>query len=164
MTNLRVAIRNALRTNEYEGLYELEMGAEAIVRLRDFSAKIREINQAVLGMIANQLPIFLVRSQGVDVADLRNDYTTHIYWDRQGWYLRDAFTNEPLFSFDLPETLFNRYANEGILTATRALDLKAEYLGEIQAIITTPQSTRVVTFRLDQYWIEQIREGMRRQN
>lgn len=162
MTNLRAAVRNALRNEEFVALQQLDFSMEAILRLRDFAVKTREINQAVLGMIANQLPVFLVRGETVDVGNLRTEYEVRIYWDRQGWYLRDAFNDELLFSFDLPETLFNRYANEGILTATRALDLKVEYLREIQAIITTPQSTRVVTFHLDQNWIERIREGMRR--
>jgi hypothetical protein len=47
----------------------------------------------------------------------------------RAWYLRDADTGAALFSFDLPPELFLEYANEGMLTARAALDMKEQEMG-----------------------------------
>lgn len=102
----------------------------------------------------------LVRNQDLNVAELENRYDVRIFRDKDGWYIRDV-RNRELFSFDLPETIFNLYTQHGILTAQRALDLKSEYLRELQVFLVTGGIARVVKLELDQDWLSAIRERIR---
>jgi hypothetical protein len=78
-----------------------------------------------------------------------------IRWDDDAWYIDDD-QNRRLFSFDLPETLFRRYANEGILTRRAAIALKEDTLAKLQATLFDGNQGRVVEFDLDANWIQNI--------
>jgi len=161
MPDLRSAIRESLRFREIWPLRE-RFPQAALEQLEQVINQTQRVNQAILGMLANQFPVFLVRNPEINLENLEPIQPVRIFWDGGGWYLRDARTARLLFSFDLPLTLFNRYADEGILTATRAIDLKVDFLRNIQAIVTIDDTPRVINFRLDEDWIQQIRTRMRR--
>jgi hypothetical protein len=161
ITELRRAIRRRIRYGDHYELRQVVRG-RALEHLDGFCDATREINGAILGMIAKRFPIFLVPSRQIDLSRLRSRYQVRIRWDQGGWYLRSADEDNLLFSFDLPPDLFILYASEeGVLTAPRALDLKAEYLREIQAIVTVGQRPHLVTFQLDLGWIDKLRERAR---
>ena len=82
-----------------------------------------------------------------------------IFWDEEGWYLR-SYNGEDLFSFDLPDELFDLYAEEGSLTPRAALDLKEEMMSTFQAVETWNGRVRIISFILDQDWIARIRRRM----
>lgn len=62
MTELRQAIRKTLHVGDHYRLENLGLTEEAQQDLIQFSEATKRINQAVLGMILNQIPIFLVSS------------------------------------------------------------------------------------------------------
>jgi hypothetical protein len=66
-----------------------------------------------------------------------------------------------LFSFDVPEELFRLYAENGVLSQQRAIDLKVERLSEIHAFSTLGNRKRVLVFRLDQRWLEELKNQIR---
>jgi len=57
--------------------------------------------------------------------------------------------NRNLFSFDLPQELFLRYADEGALTPIAALRMKEAEMDSFQALYVEGETVRVVTFLLD---------------
>jgi hypothetical protein len=85
-----------------------------------------------------------------------------IYWDEEGWYIRERGGGEDLFSFDLPDELFELYAEEGFLDPERALDLKEDMMSTLQAIETRDGRARIINFVLDRQWIRTIRRRMHR--
>jgi hypothetical protein len=103
------------------------------------------------------LPLFLVPAPNVDLAALGQHVRSRITWDADSWYL-DNEAGQHLFSFDLPTTLFNKYASGGVLTRQAAINLKEDALSKLQATIFINNQPRVVEFELDAAWVAQIRE------
>ena len=131
--------------------------------LANFIETCRQVNQAVLAMLGNRLPVFLVPAPNIDLNNLGGYRQVRIYWNDSGWYIRSAGNDEDLFSFDLPSELFRLYDEGGRLTASRALDLKEEYLSQIQLFITVNNRLRLVTLSLDMDWIDRIRDRISNQ-
>jgi hypothetical protein len=158
---LKNHIRAAIRDKPRNRLSSLAEGT-ALNLLEQFCSTCRQLDGAVLGMISRQFPVFLVPSPGVDLHEL-HDCSAKIYWDdRHHWYLQ-LITGER-FSFDLPEELFQQYAENNMLSEASALDLKAERLYEIQAIVKQGEHVRIVTFYLDFDWLERVRRNLRQEN
>ncbi|MFQ5883751.1 MAG: hypothetical protein ACE5IO_01465 [Thermoplasmata archaeon] len=162
MTQLRRAIREGIRNPRHPGLTRAVGNQELAFRLLDeFCRLCHQMNGAALAMIEKRFPLFLVPSPDLNIAELRDVYKVSIHWDIEGrWYLRSVFKDRILFSFDLPRDLFELYAEEGVLSPKRALDLKAEYLSSIQATIMLDGRIRIITFQLDREWLVQIRERL----
>jgi hypothetical protein len=165
MAVLRREIRSSLRERweydyEQDFLEESVSQSEAHGRLRHFCRLVHEIDGAVLAMINRQFPVFLVPNPAINIAKLKSFYKVRIYWDNEGWYLRSAYDNKNLFSFDLPPKLFELYAEQGILSETSALDLKRDFLSNIQAILTLRERIKAITFRLDGDWLERVRRTL----
>lgn len=159
LKDLRDAVRAALETRENEGLFNI-LSEKDFAQVAVFLERAHRLDQALLGMLSNQFPVFLVRNPEVNVTGLPSQLDVRIYRNEEGWYLRDT-NQRTLFSFDIPKTLFDLYADEGLLKPARALDLKEDYLSEIQAIIQSRNGYRVLTMKLDQGWIGALRERIR---
>lgn len=115
------------------------------------------LKQALVGTINGQFPLLLVPNpatppdlERLDIVDVR------IFWDLGGWYLRDAHSHQLLYSFDLPEDLFRLYADQGVLTPKRALQLKEDWFTTIQATASFNGRVKVITFRLDRDWLRAV--------
>ena len=119
----------------------------------------RQVRQALIGMTLNGLPLFLVPARDVDVTTL-SDQVVRIAWDDDSWYVNSQ-AGARLFSFDLPEQLFDRYVKRGNMTSRSALNLKKEAFEEIQATVFDGPNARVVRFVLDQGWVERVRVRIR---
>jgi hypothetical protein len=115
------------------------------------------LEQALVGTINGQFPLLLVPNPDAqpDLGRLDN-VKVRIYWDSKGWYLREAHSDQLLYSFDLPEDLFRLYADQGVLTPRRALQLKEDWLTRIQATASFNGRVRVITFRLDRDWLHAV--------
>lgn len=163
LTELRRVFRESIQNGDDPiRLGELIRTPLAQEKLRQLIRISRRINQGILAMIARQIPVFLVPGPEINVARLDNENRVRIYWNDEGWYIREANTERLLFSFDLPPTLFELYAREGALSPNNALRLKDEYLRTIQAVITIEEHVRVITFNLDTEWLNAVREQTRK--
>ena len=147
LKNVRTAFRAALRNG---GVAMADIGFSGALL-----AAAQHVGQALIGMTLNGLPLFLVPSDGVDVTTLQ-DQEIRVMWNDESWYI-ESLENRRLFSFDLPEQLFDLYAKRGQLTERRALNLKQEALAEIQATVFNGSDARVLRFVLDIQWIETVR-------
>ena len=116
---------------------------------------------ALLGMIAHRFPIFLVPKGPALLDDLPSRVMIRIHFNEEGWFLGPD-GDEYLFSFDLPDQLFEQYADSGQLSREAAADMKGEHFQTIRAFhILRNGQPRVVTFELDREWLETIREQTR---
>lgn len=158
--SLRKAIRSRIE-NPLSPQLASVVGPTALETLNHFCATCQSMQGAALGMIAKRFPVFLVPSPEVQLGELEAEYHVSVHWDNEGWYLQEARTDRRLFSFDLPEDLFEMYAEEGMLTRTGALELKAEMLSEIQAVVALHESVRLLIFRLDMEWLQRVRARLR---
>ena len=73
----------------------------------------------------------------------------------------DADTGLRLFSFDMPNRLFELYESEGVLSPAGAADLKQQQLSQIEAIVADGTSMRQIVFELDGDWIERVLDHVR---
>jgi hypothetical protein len=127
------------------------------VGLDQVIAAAKQIRRGVIAVAMKHLPLFLVPAPNVDLAALGQHVRSRITWDADSWYL-DNEAGQHLFSFDLPTTLFNKYASGGVLTRQAAINLKEDALSKLQATIFINNQPRVVEFELDAAWVAQIRE------
>jgi hypothetical protein len=161
LNTLRFSIRRELQDQFVTDAPYLEtlFNDEYTPRLfRDFIERCRRVGGAALAVLNKRFPVFLVPGPNINLNRIEDLLTVHITRDRYGWYLTRTYDQEPLFSFDVPQELLKQYEEEGLLSRERALDLKEENLSEIQAIVTTENRVRVLTFRLDTNWLQQLRD------
>lgn len=128
-------------------------------------AATRMIGRALIGTVGRAFPLMLTPRPGLDLNRLQAVTRVEIHFRRfdqmNGWTLNRIGEVEPLFTFDLPSELFELYASDGVLSPERAVELKAEYLNEIQAVFTDNDWVQVFTFRLDIEWLAEVRRNIR---
>jgi hypothetical protein len=147
LTTFRADLRRALRG-------EFQFQLPAVLALVN---ETRTIRHALIAVALKQLPIFLVPAPGVDIDALPDRFRVRIRWDDNSWYLDDA-NDRRLFSFDLPEVLFQKFASEGVLTRQAALNLKEAALSDLQATVFSEGHARIIQFELDVNWVATVRE------
>jgi hypothetical protein len=158
MTLFRAYVRHLLRN---EPITPFVLPGDVSRLVQQLVNQVTAIKGSLLAVIGRNFPIHLIPAPGIDVYSLQSKYKVRITWDKVSWYLEDANTASRLFSFDLPLELFNLYAEDGRLNASRALDLKSEVLSEFHAIIKFEESVRFIEFELDKNWIERIRQQIK---
>lgn len=157
LSRLRRQVRDSIR-NEAARVDEAQFDG-ILTGLPGFTAECRRIGFSLLAVLGGRFPVFLVPAPGLRLNEVGNDYYVRIFRgprDRT-WYLRDRETNRDLFSFDLPQELFLEYANQGMLSARPALELKEQQMAEFEAILMRDQRPSVVRFHLDLGWLEEVR-------
>lgn len=122
-----------------------------------YVAACHRLNYALVAMLGGRFPVLLSPSETARSFMVEDEVYVRIFWDAQGWYIRDQ-QNRNLFSFDLPEDLFELYAEEGFLSAKSALNMKEQMMSHIQAIETNHGRTRIINFVLDRNWVSRIRD------
>ena len=159
MRKLREKIREGLRNGRLM-YHQDELETMQWINLAPFIEACSALNYVLLGVLGGQFPILLAPSQRIRHGDIPDHMFVRIFWDENGWQLKDQQGSE-LFSFDLPYELFELYAEEGTLTREGALNLKEEFMSLFQAIRTDGNHARIINFELDHNWLEQIRSRRR---
>jgi len=126
---------------------------EAASELSELAAAVQRVRHGLIAVADRQFPIFLVPREPSVLEELADDESVRFYRDEASWFVRRTGSTENLFSFDLPDELFRLYAQGGSLSAERAVQLKAERLGVLQAILVRNSRVRIVHLRLDADWI-----------
>lgn len=123
----------------------------------DLVRAVQGVRHGLIAVADRQFPIFLVPRTPEVVEGLSASETVRIFWDHEGWYIRRRNSNEDLFSFDLPDQLLDLYATGRNLEPQQAVDLKAERLAVLQAVVVLRNRVRLVQFELDEDWIRALR-------
>lgn len=125
----------------------------------EFTTAVRQVGQSLIAILGHAFPIFLTPARNVNLAALPKDLEVRIRFsteiDTTSWSITTP-AGEELFTFDLPDELFALYAEEGILTARKAMQLKEGLLGEFTAIYAPNESVQVFNFRLDHDWVNDV--------
>jgi hypothetical protein len=155
---IRKAVRKRLHHNNNSIIENLEIPDEASILLTNFIDSIVNINGAVIAFLENNLPLFLVPSNQVNLEDLSGEYIVRIYRDNLSWYIREINDGDErdLFSFDLPDELLNMYQQNEYLSPLSAIILKREQMAKIQLVIKSGTSSTIVTLLLDRPWTTAI--------
>lgn len=161
MSSLRQAIRNRLKNVDYSEGDNFSERPLLRERFDRFVRTCHQINYAIISTLRGGFPVFLVPNPEVNVDRLQSSLDVRIFWDSAGWYLHRR-NGKRLFSFDLPPALFLLYAQGGILSRRRALDLKEKAMSEFQAIYARRSKVRIITFRLDEGWLVDVRDRLER--
>jgi hypothetical protein len=149
---LRQSVRHALQLgqSETENGYDLQGYLDACARA----------GLALLGVANGAFPVYLTPVDKTILARLGSGaISVKIGIEEGQFFIRHG--DEKWFSFDLPSTVFQKYAAAGSLSREAALRLKQEQLHEIQAVVHRNGSFELVRFRLDQDWINKVSEGLR---
>jgi hypothetical protein len=89
-------------------------------------------------MLGMAIPVFLTPRRDLDLNALPPTTRVQIHFGRAdleaSWTITRSDTGESIFTFDLPAELFERYAENGVLTRRAALNLKEDVFGQFTAI------------------------------
>ena len=124
--------------------------------LRPLLSACRGVGSAMLGMIANRLPLFLVSANSDTLDQLPTRTKIRMHLNDQGWFLGPE-GDEYLFSFDLPDELFEKYAKSGQISQQAALDMKEERLQTITAFRVRQGQPSVIVLELDRDWLDNVK-------
>ncbi len=158
LSELRVCIRQSLRAGNITNAinsYRNEFGIE----FEPFIHACHQLNYMLVTVLGGIFPVILAPNQDIWNRINDNHIEVRIFWDQNGWYLQNI-EGENLFSFNLPEELYNLYAHEGELTPDRALDLKETMMSSFQAIEMRDGRARIINFVLDRDWFQNIRRDI----
>lgn len=150
LTNFRASFRELLRENM--ALFEINVNRELLENLTNTCRRLKGV---MLGMVSRQFPIILTPSPSFNLNRINPLYDVEmhgVYKRQSGWTL--SHNGEDILSFDIPTKIFQLYAQHGALKTTTALDMKAEFFLEIQAIVIQNGAPQIVTFRLNREWLD----------
>lgn len=129
--------------------------------MQPLARKCREVRGVLIAGLPGGFLLLLVPDRDLNVGELFDRQKVRIHRGDDGWsiYRRDSRGAEQiLFSFDLPEEIFNRYAKDGRLSRMAAINLKEEMFSSFRAIHYSNGRIKILTFELDGDWINEIRE------
>jgi hypothetical protein len=157
--DLRISIRESLRTRG--NLTSNEFNEVTSQLLDRFLTACRNVGTGVIALLNGRFPVLLIPNPDLQLQNL-DEQEVRIYRgdENRGWFITTRNYLEPLFSFDIPQDMFEFYADGGELTPNRALDLKVENMGSIQLIIAIGERIRIITLRLDTDWVDRLREQL----
>jgi len=155
LSELRKSIRVSLR--QHSPSFLTDPGVTPTVILGPYLEACAQLNYALVAILGGKFTILLTPSETVRQGGLDDHTSVRIYWNEDGWLLKSE--GRTLFSFDLPDELFKLYEKAGEMKPERALDLKSEWMSNIQTIEIRDGRPRLLTFRLDQDWINAIRQS-----
>lgn len=151
----QIDLRHAARAKLQPGFSIAKDRRDDRYGLEPFIRAVEGLRHSLIGTVGRGFPIFLTPATPEVVDRLQPEMSVRVYWDEDGWYLRTG--DERLFSFDLPEELLALYMDRGELTPQRAIDLKEDYLSEIQVVYTRGREIHVTIFRIDLEWLARVR-------
>lgn len=153
-SQFRRFVRELLRSGQSQGR---PTGYFKQIDVEPFVDACHELDYALVAVLGGRFPILLTPSHTLRETFLEEHINVRIFWNKEGWYLRSPESRENMFSFDLPDELFELYAEEGSLHPQRALDLKEDLMSTFQAIETRDGRARIINFVLDREWMAAIR-------
>lgn len=166
LRQLREAVRDRL-CGRHVGSFGKD--ADASAQIESVCEKATALGGACLAMIARRFPVFLVPARPGVLRALNDVVSCRFFYDHdnlRSWYLcrasdqRTCNAADRLFSFDLPDVLLSQYTARGTASGEDLLNLKSEWLHEMQALLVENDAPRVITFRLDQDWLHEVRQHM----
>jgi len=133
------------------------MGRNVDAMLQPLLTECAAFRTALLGMIANRFPVFLIPERLEALEELPERTEIRIHFDADGWYLGPV-GDERLFTFDLPDELLELYAESGQLSREAAANMKGDLFQTITAFHVQNGRPRIITMELDGGWLQRLKE------
>jgi len=105
-------------------------------------------------------PVFLMAEKNINEMNLSDVTDVKIYFDVSGWYINSLDENK-LFSFDLPEELFNLYAESGNLSKQKAMELKTRDMAEFDILLYSDNQVKLKKFELSGEWVQSVKRNLK---
>jgi hypothetical protein len=121
----------------------------------------RSTSHGYMTTLGGSFPIFLMAHQDLGQIDLGPVTEVEIYYDQTGWWEIRRCKGETLFTFDLPEELFNLYAESGNLGPDDALRMKEERMSGFDILLYSENKLELKQFRLSWDWLERAKRDAR---
>ena len=158
----RMFVRESLRSENRIALHEFssdEMTGRLQESLLSILRTTQHIDNAMVAMISKQFPVFLVPDSGTSIQDLirNSSHSIRIFRRENSWYIKPVDDRARFrFSFDLPTKLLEMYAEDGLLSQERAVNLKSEHLSKMEALFVVEGESHLVHFKLDRNWLNSL--------
>ena len=158
---LRRSLKSSNRLNHY--CEEKGFNSRSINAILETSQSLR---YSFLGVIGERFPIFFTPSPSFHIDDVIGNNQIRICWNEDSWFIirdsadcSDLEEKDILFSFDLPKELFELYAENNMLSESRALDIKENFMSNIKITFKNHNRDIIssVQLKLDRGWIEEIK-------
>ena len=159
---IRNYVRNQL-LRMWHAHIEENIPGELLATLDTFIESCRHQSFGFIAMFGGQFPAFLVAEPTLRPETLPNIQYVRIRWIEGSWFIEDQVGNR-LFSFDLPEEIFERYARPNSLNREIVANIKDNLMREFFAYHYNGEQVRLIQFKLDTNWFDSVRRNIRERN
>jgi hypothetical protein len=154
------AVRRWLRTRLLDGISQDvpdAMSGSLISALKTVVDVCKKQTFGFVTMFGGQFPAFLVAAPGYIPAQQDWTLTVRIRLHQGEWYVENL-DGERIFSFDLPERIFELHEENGRITREAAAEIKGDLMRSFYAFYRFEGDVRLLQFRLDEEWFTSIRQ------
>ena len=110
-------------------------------------------------MFDGKFPVFLSASRGLDTFVFEDENYVRIKVSEDGWFI-ETQEGIDLFTFDLPEEIFEKYQKSGSLSRRQLLNIKANHMSEFYVFVSHYGDLKLIKFKLDQLWFERVSQNL----
>lgn len=154
LKQIRDYVRHRLTPGEAQRMPASGPLAESITNV---ISEARKPDYGLIAMFGNRFPVFLVAKPDYPVKKLPSFLKVRIHYRGEQWFI--PHEGSRLFSFDLPEEHFRRYAESGRMNPEAMANMKRKYMNEIIAYYRDEYGRlRLIQFKLEPRWAEQLRD------
>lgn len=160
------AVREYVRSKLFEDLTFYGDEVDVIrtllsTNLTEFIGVCRQRGFGFITMFDGKFPVFLSASRGLDAFVFEEENYVRIKVSEEGWIIASR-NGTDLFTFDLPEEIFEKYQKSGVLTRRQLLNIKANHMSEFYVFVSQYGDLKIVKFKLDQLWFERVSQSLGR--
>lgn len=164
------AVREYVRSRLFEDItyygednvYEDEVDVIRVLLSTNLTGFIDVCRQRGFGFITmfdGKFPVFLSAARGLNTFVFEEENYVRIKVSEEGWVI-ESRNGADLFTFDLPEEIFEKYQKSGALTRRQLLNIKANHMSEFYVFVSQNGDLRLVKFKLDQLWFERVSQDL----
>lgn len=127
--------------------------------LNNFVKACRKRGFGSITMFDGKFPVFLSASRGLDTFVFEKENHVRIKVSNKGWII-ESQNGTDLFTFDLPEEIFEKYKKSGALSKKNLLNIKENHMSEFYVFISQNGDLKIIKFKLDQLWFKSVSQGL----
>jgi len=119
----------------------------------------RNRGSGFLTMFDGKFPVFLSASRDMESFVFQEENYVRIRVGDSGWSIESG-AGEELFTFDLPEEIFNKYQRSGGLTRRQLLNIKDTHMSSFYVFVSQGDDLKLVSFKLDRNWFHHVSQNL----
>ena len=157
-------VRRYVRKRLFSDLMELDLDDGSELNdsgelLFNYVDVCRNRGSGFLTMFDGKFPVFLSASRGMESFVSQEVNYVKIRVDDLGWSIETRDGDE-LFTFDLPEEIFNNYQRSDSLSRRQLLNIKDTHMSSFYVFVSQGDDLKLVSFKLDRNWFHQVSQNL----